>query len=83
MMMMMMMMMDINSRKLLKNFDVDGEPSKRFTKAEVLYFLCFNLFFIFSLFSNYKHLLLITENEIILSRRGAHLGKLILCTWGF
>ena len=41
MMMMMMMMMDINSRKLLKNFDVDGEPSKRFTKAEVFVFSFF------------------------------------------
>ena len=41
MMMMMMMMMDINSRKLLKNFDVDGEPSKRFTKAEVFVFSLF------------------------------------------
>ena len=40
-MMMMMMMMDINSRKLLKNFDVDGEPSKRFTKAEVFVFSLF------------------------------------------
>ena len=41
MMMMIMMMMDINSRKLLKNFDVDGEPSKRFTKAEVFVFSLF------------------------------------------
>ena len=41
MMMMMMMMMDINSRKLLKNFDLDGEPSKRFTKAEVFVFSLF------------------------------------------
>ena len=41
MMIMMMIMMDINSRKLLKNFDVDGEPSKRFTKAEVFVFFLF------------------------------------------
>ena len=40
-MMMMMMIMDINNRKLLKNFDVDGEPSKRFTKAEVFVFSLF------------------------------------------
>ena len=62
-MMVMMMMMDINSRELHKHFDVDGAPAKRFNGSGG-----FCIFF--SLFSNCKHLLLITENEIILSRRG-------------
>ena len=54
-MMMMMMMMMMESRKLLKNFDVDGEPSKRFTKAEVtcIFFvlICF-WFFLYLVITN-------------------------------
>ena len=63
----MMMMMDINIQEVRKNFDVDGEPSKRFYESGGFVFF---LYFIFSLFGNYKHLLLFTEHEIILSRRG-------------